>query len=507
MADPIDDPQDGTGDEAPGRGGDDSGRHGGEHRDAGTGGEQPRSPGGDEPPPSDPLSALFAQLGLGFPAGSGAGPGTTGGQPDLTALLGQLNAAMGSFSAPGNGGLGFQPPSAAASRPADEFAWLKDMVRRMSAGLGPDPSPTPAQQRQVQDVVRLVELWLDEVVDMAAVSASPAVWSRAEWIEQSFPSLRPLAEPVIRALASALGSLPEEGEGADNGPLDTVMQMLAPMMEQLARQLYGAQFAQAVAHVSRQVTSASDVGLQLAAPRVALLADNIERHYGELDVPDSDVWVYMALREAARQRLFAHVSWLGPQLQALVEHYARETRIDLSAIESSMGDLGALDPARLGELGEQLQGKLFDPEPTPEQAEVLQRLQTTLALVEGWVEHVVSLAAAPRMPNEAALSEAVRRRRASGASEDMLRALVGLELKPRRVRDAANLWAALHRARGSEGRDALWAHPDLLPTAAALDDPLGFADPESGADEPVDEWDLGLQQLLREEGQDGAGPS
>jgi uncharacterized protein (DUF2342 family) len=33
---------------------------------------------------------------------------------------------------------------------------------------------------------------------------------------------------------------------------------------------------------------------------------------------------------------------------------------------------------------------------------------------------------------------------------------------------------------GVSGRDAVWAHPDLLPTPDDLDDPLGFADTIGG---------------------------
>ncbi|WP_461030773.1 zinc-dependent metalloprotease, partial [Streptomyces sparsus] len=66
-------------------------------------------------------------------------------------------------------------------------------------------------------------------------------------------------------------------------------------------------------------------------------------------------------------------------------------------------------------------------------------------------------------------------RRASGwPAEQTFATLIGLELRPRRLRDAARLWASLSDARGPEGRDALWEHPDMLPTAADLDDPDGF---------------------------------
>lgn len=456
-------------------------------------GNGPGSSPGAGGSPEDPLAALLRQLGL----------DVTPGQPiDLAALMGQLGAMTGS---PGTG-IGFQPPGSGGARqdPDAEWNWLKDQVRKMTAALGPDPSPTSAQKAQVADTARLAEMWLDEACEFGPVRNPAAVWSRAEWIEATFSSWRPLAEPVVDALAEALGKAPGAATAGEDDPFAMITTMLAPMMRDAARRMYAGQFAQALAKLSTSVVSASDLGFQLSEPRIAVLSSNIETHFGELDVPREDVVLYVSLREAARQRLFQHVTWLGPQLQALVEHYARETRIDLSAIEQALdiSELGQFDPARLAEISQAVQGKLFDPDPTPEQAEVLERLQTLLALVEGWVDHVVHSVASRWMPAEPALFEAFRRRRGiGGPTEEVFRALVGLDLRPRRIRDAANLWAAVENVRGQAGRDAIWAHPDLLPTAAGLDDPMGFASPQEQVGEEQDEWDRGLQQLLREEGQ------
>jgi hypothetical protein len=118
---------------------------------------------------------------------------------------------------------------------------------------------------------------------------------------------------------------------------------------------------------------------------------------------------------------------------------------------------------------------MFQPEDTPEQKAALARLETALALVEGWVDAVVHAAAKPRLSSADALRETLRRRRASGGpAEQTFATLIGLQLRPRRLRDASRLWASLTDARGVDGRDALWAHPDMLPTASDLDDPDGF---------------------------------
>ena len=156
----------------------------------------------------------------------------------------------------------------------------------------------------------------------------------------------------------------------------------------------------------------------------------------------------------------------------LVEQYASGITIDTSALEQAVSQL---DASNLEELSSSLEGGLFEPQKTPEQLAILERLETMLALVEGWVDEVVTQATAQWMPSAPALAEAVRRARATGGpAEETFATLVGLELRPRRMRDAANLWAALRDARGMDGRDAVWSHPDLVPTSADLDDPLGF---------------------------------
>ena len=105
-------------------------------------------------------------------------------------------------------------------------------------------------------------------------------------------------------------------------------------------------------------------------------------------------------------------------------------------------------------------------------------------------------AAKGTLPHAEALRETVRRRRASGGpAEHIFASLVGLELRPRRLREAAAVWAALTTARGTAGRDALWAHPDLVPTAGDFADPTGFATPSEESSRTSD-LDAALAAIL-----------
>jgi putative hydrolase len=250
---------------------------------------------------------------------------------------------------------------------------------------------------------------------------------------------------------------------------------------------------QGLAGLAQEVVSATDVGIPLGPQGVAALVPQNVAAFGEgLERPADEVRLYLALREAAHQRLFNHVPWLRQRLLDTVEAYSRGITVDLSVIERAMGDLDPTDPASLQNA---LSGGLFEPQTTDEQKAVLRRLETLLALVEGWVDSVVAAAAGERMAGAEALREASRRRRASGGpAEQTFATLVGLELRPRRLREAAALWWAVTEKHGVSGRDRVWSHPDLLPTADDLDDPFAFAD-AFGAD-------LSLPESVDGDGQD-----
>jgi putative hydrolase len=129
---------------------------------------------------------------------------------------------------------------------------------------------------------------------------------------------------------------------------------------------------------------------------------------------------------------------------------------------------------------------VFEPPTTAEQQAALDRLEHLLALVEGWVDDVTSEAAGTRLPAAGALRETMSRRRASGGpAEHTFETLVGLNLRPRHLREASALWRAVAEHRSMAERDDLWSHPDLLPDAAALDDPTGFATKAASSD-----WDI-----------------
>jgi putative hydrolase len=249
----------------------------------------------------------------------------------------------------------------------------------------------------------------------------------------------------------------------------------APMLRQLGGAMLGGQVGTAIGELAGDMASTTDIGLPLAAEGTAALLPGGVAAFGEgLSVELSEVRLFLALREAAHHRLFGHVPWLRQHLLGTVEAYAAGISVDMSRLRDALPELDMTNPEEA--LQQALSGEaLFRPEDTPQQKAALARLETALALVEGWVATVVSAAADSRLVHAVALAEAIRRRRASGGpAERTFATLVGLELRPRMLREAAALWAGIADSRGTDGRDALWAHPDLLPTAEDLENPEAF---------------------------------
>lgn len=440
--------------------------------------------------------------------GSGSGPGGPGGPDDPFGFL------SGMFGGQFPGGAGFfgelQRMLAWTGGPIN-WDLAGDLARRTAAEG--DPPVSSADASAVDEALRLADLWLEPHTTLPAGAGGSEAWTRTRWVEATLPVWRQLCDPVasrvVAAMSSSLGGalpadLPEE--------VRAMAGMLPQVMTQVGGALFGAQVGQAIGTLAREVVSASDIGLPLGPPgRAVLVPAGVAAVAEGLDVPDEEVRVYLALREAAHDRLFAHVPWLRAHLFDAVGAYASGIEVDTDALrravegfDPSSLDLTSLDAEGLSRaLGD---AGLFEQQTTPSQQAALRRLETALALVEGWVDDVVDNAARDHLPSAAALRETLRRRRAAGGpAEQTFATLVGLELRPRRLREAAALWRALLDSRGAEGRDAVWAHPDLLPGPDDLDDPAGFA-AGSGAPE-VEDWERQLLGLDDRPSDGATGPA
>ncbi len=388
-----------------------------------------------------------------------------------------------------------------------------DIARQVAAGEG-DPSITRSDVRAVSEALSVADLWLDSATELPPAGGLRLAWSRSEWVERTLPAWNALAAPIAENLVAALtgvlrehlpdlDAIASDSDGIESrlaGILGAGNSAFDPttIVTRLGSAVFGMQVGQAAGTLSRDVFGLTDIGVPLLEERVSvLLPTNVAAFAEGLDTPADEVRLFLALREAAHARLFTHVGWLRGHLLGLVDAYARGITIDTDALESAISQIDPTDPAAMQAA---LSSGVFGIAATEDQKATLARLETSLALVEGWVDEVTTTAALPHLPHTMALREMIRRRRAAGGpAEQTFASLVGLELRPRRSREAAALWSAIGSGLGTEGRDRVWDHPDLLPVALDLDDPAGFVRRRSETTEEQADVDRAIAELLADD--------
>lgn len=368
------------------------------------------------------------------------------------------------------------------------------------AGLGTDPSVSEASVRAVESAMELADLWLNDSVSFPASSTKVKAWSRSEWIVETGPVWQTIILPIATTMSARMEAMLPELTGTEDssaiqdqlpeqlkallpdGVTPEMMAMLKPMMgmvTQIGASAFAYQLGQALSALAKEVVSSTDVGIPLAPVGIrALIPMNISEFSTGLGIDERDLFLFFALRESAHQRLFDHAPWLRPRLMSAVEEYARYMDVDIASMSEKLGGFDLSSPEALQEI---MASGVIEPEDTAEQRAAILRLETLLALIEGWVDEVVSQAAGERLASLAQLRETMGRRRATGGpAETTFSTLVGMKLRPTLFREANTVFAAVRAKSGIEARDALWNHPDLLPDAQSLADPLGFAEIVNG---------------------------
>ena len=384
----------------------------------------------------------------------------------------------------------------AMNNPTDEIDWSVARRTALDAASGEGAvNAAPADR-----AFPVASLWLDEATELGALPDAPRALTRIEWVQRSIDTWISLAEPVAESVSQALmnamnSQMPEEMAAA--------LQQATPMLRSVGGALFAVQLGSIVGQLSGEVDSAGDVGIPLFSgdghEGGALIPSSVESFAEGLDQDLEAVTLYLAVRELAHARLFRHTKWLRHHLLTAITDYARGIHIDTDRIEEVSREF---DPANPEELQQLLSSGALIPPRTPAQEAAHSRLETMIALVEGWVD-VVTEEATKRLPGANGIAEMVRRRRAAGGpAERAFAALAGLELRPRKLREAAALWRIVGERGNKALRDGLWAHPDLLPTGEEIDGPdllltrLGLLHADAGEEDSFDEE---LQKLLRNE--------
>lgn len=411
---------------------------------------------------------------------------------DLNAMMRQMQEQIQKqFEQLGINPAGFVNPFAAFAQGGQEAlppTVVRDTAKKFVQAQGSQPIGTK-DVTVVDNAFEIADLWLNEATVFPATTGNTShrSVSRLDWVDETLKGWQATMEPLATGLTAAISTLldeamaqqthdPENGE-AMAGPMGTI----AGLLRTFIGSLIATQLGQAIGSISATATGAHDVGLPLLDPaRPLLIPENIEKWSADLEIPKTEVYLFHALREAAIARLFEHNPWIVSYIRSAIVDYGRGIHIDMEAIQRQAEDaMQNFDPSQLNpESGENsftiaLNNGIFTPEETPVQRAALSKLETALALVDGWADEVTALAAGDRLPALTQLREMYRRQRATNApSQQLFKTLLGLEVTPKLAREASTFWQKVRESKDIAARDQIWS--GILPSAEELLEPEKF---------------------------------
>jgi putative hydrolase len=397
-------------------------------------------------------------------------------------------------------GLNLSGLMASLSGQSSPSALSKQMIRDISRKFLSAHGEVPVSVQDLvatQEAFDIADLWINEAtVFPNLVIPDTCALSRRDWIDSTLAGWEELTTPLVDGISQAMSNMlkdalgSESGEGAESGieipgmgKINISQSGIAAMMGTFMSSLISTQLGQTIGNLSTTVTGANDVALPLTNPiRPQLLPQNVIKWGKDLEIPEAEVRIYLALREIAAARLFAATPWLRQYIRDSIAQYGKGIQVDISAISQQAEDAmnsAQIDPANPDSISLALDGALsggmFTPEETPQQKAALERLETVLALIEGWIDAVVTQAAGERLPSLIKLRETQQRLRATNSpTQQLFATLVGLEVSPRRTREAIAFWEQIAKLRDIQNRDQIWEEAVLLPTASQLLDAEGF---------------------------------
>ena len=413
------------------------------------------------------------------------------GQPDFEAMMRQFsemgldpNALLGAKTFFESA----QSVAAGGTQNLITIESLRDIARKIIAAKGEQPIGT-SDHKKVLEALEIASTWLDAEILFPASSLNlqPA-WSKRDWLDSSLLSWQQLIEPLALGMADALANvisgaqagLPVELAGLENQTPEqqkAMKEMLARLLRGFMGTLIATQLGQSIGAIANTITGSNDAAIPLSAG-AHLIPQNIADWADGLGLPETEVEIYLALREVSAARLFANTPWLFDYIRDAITTYGKGISIDVEAIQRQAEEAMAREDFDINNpqsMSIAIDQGLFTPQQTPAQEVALTKLEMAIALIEGWIDHVVTQVAADRIPSFNALIENSRRRKATNSPMQQLFAtLLGLEVSPRKMRESSAFWSDVKKLRGADGRDKCWEDPAFLPMPSDLKDPAAF---------------------------------
>jgi coenzyme F420 biosynthesis associated uncharacterized protein len=333
-----------------------------------------------------------------------------------------------------------------------DWSLARRIARLAGAGGGPTTvgvDVAGTARRLEPDVARYTGL------DSGGQAPPAELVDRAEWAEANLATLSTLLDPVTERMSDRLGKA---------GPIAGPLRMAAGAT-------VAAEAGLVIGYMSQRVLGQFELSLiQPETPtRLLFVAPNLDKAIGEMDLDRIAFLDWIVLHELTHVLQFTGVPWLRSHLGGLLREY-----LDTVEVQITTGAAGGIPSwPNLNDLVERFrEGGLMALIQNREQKLLMDRLQSTMAVIEGYSEHVMDALGESLVPGYGDLRAAMdRRRRSRSAPERLLQKLLGLDMKMRQYEQGKRFCDAVVAEAGIETLNRAWRSPADMPTPEELDDP------------------------------------
>ena len=242
-----------------------------------------------------------------------------------------------------------------------------------------------------------------------------------------------------------------------------------PLAVAVTAKVAGVQMGSVLAYLSSKVLGQYEAFTAEGTPgRLLLVAPNLVETERRIGVDPHDFRLWVALHEVTHRTQFTAVPWMHDHVRAEIGHLLEASSLD--------------DPAKLVErlksvaTGLPRGGSLIELISTPEQKEVMDRVTAFMSLLEGHAEHVMDGVGPSVVPSVRHIRKRFdqRRKERGGVLDQLLRRLLGLDLKALQYAEGKVFVDTAVRELGMTGFNRVWESPATLPTRAEIKAPLDW---------------------------------
>jgi len=304
---------------------------------------------------------------------------------------------------------------------------------------------------QYQNMLQAAQVQVANYTGLRAEGLPPTVevFGQAEWIDANIPSFQFLFEPISEKYVGALGGMSaEQAAGA----------------QRFAHALLTIQVGIIMGYLSRNVLGQFDLSLPEPEKggKLYVVEQNMDRVQRQMGLDPREFRQWITLHEVTHSFEFHCNTWLTEHLSSSMQEYLRS--INLRGIPRP----DILRNLRQGEIKKEdavRAGGLLSIISTPEQREILNRLQAMMCVLEGYSNHVMDHVGKELLRTYTTMKERFERRRETkSAAERLFQRLIGIELKLQQYRLGQAFAEAVVEQEGITFLNRVWQGPDKIPT-------------------------------------------